>query len=88
MTDEELLANYAKEVDIFKWSVGSLIESHRNLRELNKKTSNERHAEWLAARERGYKFGLEQATEEAIINKIKSMSVMDLVSLLAFSDEE
>jgi len=66
MNDADLLEEYSKEImgkyynsDSDKMTVARLIESHRNLRNLN----IERNGVFDEARKEGYKHGYEYATE-------------------------
>jgi hypothetical protein len=80
MTDEQLLEEYAKYNEM---TVARLIESHRNLRQLN--------IEWNGAfdeaRVKGYNAGYEWAVKNAAANSInldelRKMTIQDLANLI------
>ena len=86
MTDEQLLEEYRKEIygecaksEFNEMTVANLIESHRDLRQLN--------IEWNGAfdeaRVKGYKWGLKVAEENSInLDELRKMTIQDLANLI------
>lgn len=84
--DEELLAAYAKELELFgTLTLRGLIDSHRHLRAMNVQTEDERRKVMIDAAERARV----AAREEVLIyshERLRAMTVRELANLL--SDEE
>jgi len=94
MTDEQLLEEYSKEIrgEYYnsysnKMTVARLIESHRNLREWNKKWNGE----FDGAREEGYKHGYEWGVRNVKANTIqyedlRKMTIQELANFIGTDD--
>ena len=84
MTTKERLAAYAREVGIDKWTLESLINSHRRLRSLNMDVAEERRR----TLDEAYKFGLKEGRKEALekeyvsIERLSKMTLSEIVGLL------
>lgn len=95
MTDEQLLEEYTKEIygkyyngPTDNMTVARLIESHRDLREWNKKW----RGEFEGAREEGYKYGYEWGIRNVKSNTIqledlRKMTIQELASLIGTDDD-
>jgi len=78
---EEALANYAKEIELFgSLTLAALIDSHRYLRSEMSKSKEEQRAETEKIRE--YVEGLLMDQTWIKIDKLRDMTVMDLVDLI------
>ncbi len=82
MKDNELLSQYAIELDAGSLTLPSLIESHRRLRAWHRERREEIKAGFREAYDEGYALGMSKATEQAIVSRIKELSVMDLANLI------
>ena len=95
MTDEQLLVEYSKEIlgnyyysTTDNITVASLIESHRNLRNLNR----EWHGTYGEARVEGYKhgyeFGVKHAAENTImLEDLRKMNLQEIANLIGTDDD-
>lgn len=93
MTDEQLLEEYNKEIHgqyakYGEMTVARLIESHRNLRQLN----IERNGVFNEARKEGYKHGYEWGVKNVEANTIqyedlRKMTIQDLANLIGIDDD-
>lgn len=81
---KELLAKYAKEMDIESLSLGGLIESHRRLRSMNIEISEERRRIMDEAYEHGRKEGRKEALvkEYVSLERLSEMTLSEIVGLL------
>lgn len=82
---EELLKAYSQEIGTVYGSVitlPELIDSHRTLRTRNARNNAEFLAELESARQCGFREGMKQGTDEALCNRLKGMTVLELVALL------
>ena len=82
MTDSELLNQYAIEINSGSLTLSSLIESHRRLRAWNMERQNAIEAEFREAYNKGYALGAREATEQAIVSRIRELSMLDLANLI------
>ena len=95
MTDEQLLEEYCKEIHreyynshTDKMTVARLIESHRNLRNLN----IERNGVFDEARKEGYKAGYEWVIKTVEANAIqyedlRKMTIQELANFIGTDDD-
>ena len=80
----KLLEQYSKEIGV-DLTIENLIDSHRRLREINSIS----HKQWLSELEKAREIGIAQAEKIVTernwinINKLKSMTVLELVAFLA-----
>jgi len=82
MTDKELLDSYIKEIfgdtkPIKEFTLQELINSHRSLRALNKKTNEE----WNAEYRKGYELGLKQGLESIKDTHIEKQKLLEFLGV-------
>lgn len=64
-------------------TIDSLIDSHRRIREMQKKFISDNNKNWNEARERGYAFGVEQAKGEFIsVHLLSKMTLLEIAQFI------
>lgn len=78
------ISEYARSIDVGSMSLSSLIDSHRTLRDLNKKDHETRLKEYREMHEKGRQDGYNYATKHEYISRedLKKMTVSELAELV------
>lgn len=95
-TDEQLLEEYNKEIHgqyaylakKGEMTVARLIQSHRDLREWNKKWNKEYLDAQKEGYDYGYKLGMERVEENTItLDELRKMTIQELANFIGTDDD-
>ena len=83
MTDAEKLIAYANEIKLSDMTLDKLIDSHRRLCDSNRNYSEQSVNAFEHAKQRGYEAGLKMAKTSVSIEKLRTMTLEEISTLLA-----